>query len=90
MINRGSVYFVYPAELMGEFICLARGQKLEVKKIQFVYSYPQAGKKAELALIQCVKNGGVQMEVLSPFYIYKNKNGSYSREMEALYAVDFS
>ncbi len=90
VVNRGSVYFIYPAELIGEFIALARKRKLEVKKLQFVYSYPQEGKNAELVLIQCVKNGGVQVEVVAPFYIYKNKNGLYSRAMEKFYDLNLA
>lgn len=88
VINRGSVYFIYPAERIGEFISLARKRRLEVKKLQFVYSYPDTTKSAKLVLIQCIKNGGLQAEIMPPFYIYDSKNGLYTKAMQQCYAVN--
>lgn len=83
--NRGSVYFIYPAGHICAFIRCAADNRLEAKKIQFIYSYPQTANSARLALVQCIKNGGVGVEIVSPFYIYNEKNGDYSPAMQNFY-----
>jgi tRNA1Val (adenine37-N6)-methyltransferase len=83
--NGGDVSFVYPAERLCEFITSATKFRLEVKKIQLVYSYPHKTAPARLVLIQCLKNGGAGTEILPPFYVYSEKNGDFSLEMQAFY-----
>ncbi|MGB3211987.1 MAG: methyltransferase [Desulforhopalus sp.] len=83
--NGGTVTCVYPAETIAELIIIAQRNRLEVKKLQFIYSYPHKTATARLVLIQCLKNGGVGTEILPPFYIYYEKNGGYSAEMQELY-----
>lgn len=83
--NGGTVSFVYPAELLCEFVSLAQKCRLEVKKIQLVYSYPHETAPARLVLIQCLKNGGTGAVILPPFYIYCQKNGEFSSEMQQFY-----
>lgn len=84
--NRRSAYFVYPAEQICEFVQCAANHRLEVKRLQLIYSYPDTSSRARLALFQCVKNGGPGVEIVSPFYIYIEKDGNYSPAMENLYA----
>ncbi len=86
--NGGEVGFIYPAEQLCEFIVSAGKFRLEVKKMQFVYSYPEANSAARLVLFQCLKNGGRGVEILAPFYIYNGKNGEYSKEMQSLYKTN--
>ena len=83
--NGGEIYFIYPAERIGEFISLAEKYRLEVKKIQFVYGYPHTTNPARLVLIRCCKNGGRGVEVLPPLYIYCQKNGDFSPEIKQYY-----
>jgi len=83
--NGGTVFFVYPAELLCEFVSFAQKCRLAVKKIQLVYSYPHKTAPARLVLIQCLKNGGRGTEILPPFYIYCQKNGEFSSEMQQFY-----
>ncbi len=83
--NRGKVFFIYPAESVTEFIVSAQRVRLEIKKIQFVYSYPSQTNGSRLALLQCVKNGGPGVEVFPPFYIYSQKNGDFSSDMKSHY-----
>jgi tRNA1Val (adenine37-N6)-methyltransferase len=83
--NGGLVTFIYPAERIGDFFSLAKESHFEVKRVQFVYSYPHKTAAARLVLIQCAKNGGPGSEILPPFYIYCQKNGAYSPEMQDLY-----
>ncbi len=83
LVNRGRASFIYPAERSGEFIAVARGEGLEVKRMRHVYGYP--GQLARLTLFSCVKNGRVELEVLPPLYIYTEKNGVYSDEVMQMY-----
>jgi len=86
--NGGEVAFIYPAERLCEFIISAGKHRLEVKKIQFIYSYPDAEATARLVLLQCLKNGGKGTDILAPFYIYNGKNSEYSKEMQRLYKTN--
>jgi tRNA1Val (adenine37-N6)-methyltransferase len=83
--NGGTIYFVYPAERLCEFITFAGIFRLEVKKIQFVYSYPHKAAAARLILIECAKNGGKGTAILPPLYVYGEKNGRYSSEVREFY-----
>ncbi len=86
--NRGAVAIIYPAEKLGEAIVTARGHRLELKRLQLVYSYPHGEARARLALLEYRKNGGGGAEVLPPFYIYQQKNGAFSKEMENFYRAN--
>jgi tRNA1Val (adenine37-N6)-methyltransferase len=83
--NRGSIFFIYPADLLGEFMLAASRHKLEVKKLCFIYSYPGSQKGAQLVLIHCSKNGGKGVYITDPLYVYSKKNGSYSPEVDGYY-----
>jgi tRNA1Val (adenine37-N6)-methyltransferase len=83
--NKGTVYCVYPAEQIGRFIALADSYRLEVKKLRFVYGYPGENTDARLVLIHCRKNGGPGVKVMPPLYVYREKNGAFSDEMQNFY-----
>ena len=83
--NGGLVSFIYPAERIGDFFSLAKKNQFEVKKVQFIYSYPDKTAAARLVLIQCAKNGGAGAEILPPLYIYCRKNGAFSPEVNGFY-----
>ena len=82
--NRGSLAIVYPADQIVQLISLLKENRIEPKRFQPVYSYPEAS-SASLVLLECVKNGGVGMKVLPPLYIYTQKNGDYTVEVEKMY-----
>lgn len=82
--NKGSVVFVYPARRAAILISALVRQNLMPKKLQPVYSYPE-DTQARLVLVEAVKNGGEELHLMPPFFIYSNKNGSYTPEMQALY-----
>ncbi len=83
--NSGTVIFIYPADKFTHLLETLAKYRLEVKTIQFVYSYPNMPKNARLVLVRCVKNGKKGVTVAPPFYIYTTKNGNYSEEMQSLY-----
>ncbi|WP_319588837.1 methyltransferase [uncultured Desulfobulbus sp.] len=82
--NRGKVVFVYPARRSNTLLAALHEQRLTPKRLQPVYSYPCA-ESARLVLVEAVKNGGEQIEILAPLYIYERKNGDYAPTMQALY-----
>lgn len=82
--NRGRVVFVYPAGRSATLLCLLHRHRLVPKRLQPVYSYPGM-ESARLVLVEAVKNGGEQMDILAPFYIYESRQGDYAPAMHALY-----
>jgi tRNA1Val (adenine37-N6)-methyltransferase len=85
--NRGNVSIVFPAEGMVELVCAMEKSKLQPKRMQVVYSYPEKEATAKLVLIEAVKNGGVGMKIQPPLYIFEKKNGTYSAEMQQIYGL---
>ncbi|MDR3631828.1 MAG: methyltransferase [Desulfocapsaceae bacterium] len=83
--NRGTVSVVFPADGLIELICSMVSAGLSPKRIQVVYSYPEPSAAATLVLVEAVKNGGPGTRILPPFYVYHEKNGSYSDTMKSLY-----
>ncbi len=61
-LKRGSC--VYPASRFGELIIKAKKKRLEPKRVQFVYSDREG--KAELAMVEFIKEGRPGLEVLAP------------------------
>lgn len=82
--NRGSLAMVYPADLVVQLVSLLKENKIEPKRLQPVYSYPEAS-SASLVLLECIKNGGVGVKLLPPLYIYSQPNDKYTDEINAMY-----
>ena len=83
--NRGRGVVVYPAERLATLVAAMKARRLEPKRLQVVYSYP--GDVGRLVLIEAVKNGGEELAVLPPFFIYQAAAGSYTEEMATLYTA---
>lgn len=67
--DNGVLYMVHRPERLTDIINGLRINKLEPKKIRFVYSNRES-KNAKLVLIKAVKNGGQFLEIENPLYIY--------------------
>lgn len=87
--NRGKVYLIYPAGALGSLLIELQKKHLMVKRLQLIYSYPDPSDKAQLLMVEAVKNGGEGMEVLAPFYIYDEKDGAYSEAMQQFYSPNY-
>lgn len=81
--NKGRAAFIYPAVRGATILHELKNHGLEPKRMQVVYSYP--GGAATLLLVEAIKGGGEELTILPPFYIYKERNGEYSAEMEGCY-----
>lgn len=73
----GRMYLIYPASRLVELFHYMRSVKIEPKKIQVVHSYTTD--KGVLVLVEGVKNGREEIEILPPFIIY-DKNGNYTED----------
>ncbi len=81
--NKGRAAFIYPASRATVLLARLKGKGLEPKRLQIVYSYP--GSSAKLILVEAIKGGGEELEILPPFFVYNNPGEEYSPEMAKLY-----
>ena len=88
--NKGRVCFIYPAGQIAIFITLLGKYRLVVKRMQFIYSYPENQPDAGLVLIECSKNGGAGTRIMTPLYIYQEKNGPFTEELQRMYQCNNS
>ncbi|MBE9535657.1 MAG: tRNA1(Val) (adenine(37)-N6)-methyltransferase [Proteobacteria bacterium] len=79
----GRLSLVYPARRLADLMEGLRKRGIEPKRLRTVHS--RLGEGAKLVLLEGIKGGGVEMEVMRPLYIYDN-NGEYTDEVEAMYS----
>jgi len=82
--KKGRVTFIYPASRGASVILELKKAGLEPKKMLSIFSYP--GSTASLLIIEAVKQGGEEMVILPPLYVYQERDGEYSREMAEYYS----
>lgn len=79
----GKAAFVHRPERLMDILTLMRQYRLEPKRLRFVYS--KAGKEANTILVEGAKNGQPGLKVLSPLYVYNEKNEYTEEVREMLY-----
>ncbi len=82
--KRGRGAFIYPASRGAAVISELKNAGLEPKKMLSIFSYP--GSAANLLIIETVKQGGEELTILPPFYVYQERDGEYSPEMGGYYS----
>ena len=82
--KRGRSAFIYPASRGASVISELKNAELEPKKMLSIFSYPCSN--ASLVIIETVKEGGEELMILPPFYIYEERDGQYSPEMAGYYS----
>lgn len=80
--DKGEFYIVYRPERLVDLLSIMRKNKIEPKKIRFVYSNIQAVSK--LVLVQGVKNAKPFLKLEPNLYIYDEK-GNYTDEILKIY-----
>ena len=73
--NDAPVAIVHRPERLIDIILAMKNNNIEPKRIQFVY--PKAGSKANILLIEGVKNGKPGLKILDPIIVH-NPDGSYT------------
>ncbi len=79
---KGRFSLVYPARRLSDAMAEMRKGGVEPKRLRMVHS--REGAAAKLVLLEGVKGGGVEMEVMAPLVIYES-DGRYTKEIEAMY-----
>ena len=67
----GYLVMIYPAEELSELLISLSVHRLEAKRLQCVYSYPNVTAAARMIVVSAVKNDSRGIQVLPTFY--KNK-----------------
>lgn len=78
----GRAYVIYPATRMVELLCCLREALIEPKRLRMIYSKP--GEAGKFVLVEGVKGGGEELEIMPPLVIYE-KNGGYGAEMTGIF-----
>ncbi|MEG2348798.1 MAG: methyltransferase [Clostridia bacterium] len=82
--TKGKLYIVHKPERLADLICIARGYRLEAKKIRLVY--PTKSSKPSIVLVEYVKDGGNEVNILEPLIEFKD-DGTYSDEIRNIYDI---
>lgn len=73
---KGKLFIVHRPDRLGDIMASLRQYKIPAKRLQFVY--PKANKKANIVLIEAIKNGSNDgLEVLPPITIF-DENSQYT------------
>lgn len=80
--SKGSLYMVYRTDRLTEVFEALKQNKLEIKRIRYVYS--KVTEQSNLVLIKAVKNAKIFLKVEKPLIIY-NEDGSYTDEILDIY-----
>ena len=78
----GEFYMVHRPERLVDILSIMREEKIEPKKIKFVY--PNKNKKTNLVLIKGIKFGNQFLEFEDNLYVY-NENGEYTEDILKIY-----
>lgn len=81
--SAGRVYLIYPATRMAELFFSMRVARIEPKKLRIVYS--KASVLGKFLLLEGIMDGGEELEVLPPLFIYDDK-GNYTEEMANIFS----
>lgn len=84
--DKGDFFMVHRPSRLADICCLCREYKLEPKEMQFVSG--KIGEKPNILLIHCIKNGGRELKILDPIYVY-NGEKLYSEEILRIYEKIF-
>ena len=78
----GRSFIIYPCSRMVLALHRMRSEKLEPKRLRMVHSRP--GSRGDFILVEGVKGGGEELNVLPPLFIY-DVDGGYSEELKAIF-----
>jgi tRNA1Val (adenine37-N6)-methyltransferase len=80
----GRADFVYPADRAAELLVALQAHGCGPVCLREVHSYP--GGPCRLVLVEAVKGGRADLEVLPPLYVQGGPEGEYTPEMAGFYA----
>jgi len=83
--SEGRFALVHRPTRLADIISLMRAYRLEPKRMRLVHPGPD--KEPNLVLVEGIKNGRKDMQVLPPLFVYK-KTGVHSDEMKGIFHGD--
>lgn len=78
----GRVFLIYPASRMVNLLFRMRVAHLEPKRLRMVHS--KRGLEGELVLVEGVKEGREELQILPPLYVYLDQGG-YTEEVASIF-----
>lgn len=81
----GKLNMVHRPERLVDMMWLMRNYKIEPKRMRLVHPYPS--KRANLVLVEGVRNGGTYLKMMEPLYV-RNENGEYTHEINKIYGKE--
>lgn len=78
----GRFAMVHLPERLPEIMCAVKKYSLEPKRMRLVYPYSQS--PPSLMLLECVKGGNPQLNIMPPLVVYR-EDGSYTDEILRIY-----
>lgn len=79
---KGDLFMVHRPSRLADICCYARENRLEPKELCFVS--PNVRKAPNIVLVHCVKDGGRELKILDPLFVY-DENGNYTQELRKCY-----
>lgn len=79
---KGRFFMVHRPSRLADILCTMRRYKIEPKRLRLIH--PSYGKAANLLLIEGLSNGGRELKMLPPLYVY-NTDGTYTDEINTIY-----
>ena len=83
--SKGKLYIVHKPQRLVDLLSVSRKYNLEAKKIQLVI--PKINKKPSIVLIEYVKDGKNEVDILEPLIEYK-EDGDYTDEIYRIYGLN--
>ncbi|HAR96683.1 MAG TPA: SAM-dependent methyltransferase [Deltaproteobacteria bacterium] len=79
--KKGRLYIIYPVSRLAEVLAESRARGLEPRRLRFIHS--REGERARLFLLECMREGGVEVKVEKPLYVFSGDR--YTEEVQAYY-----
>lgn len=80
---KGKLFMIHRPDRLVDILCTMRQYNIEPKYLRFVH--PREGQRPSMILIEASKQGGRELKVLEPLYIYNN-DGEYTKEILDIYS----
>ena len=80
--TKGRFFLIHRTPRLDEIINTLEKYSLSVKELRFIY--PREGRDSNLFLLRAVKNGGRDMKVSPPLYVYDSE-GNYTEDVLKMY-----
>ena len=82
IVPNGRFFMIHRPARLADIMCAMRKYRIEPKRLRFIH--PSHEKAPNLVLIEGMKDGGEELKLLPPLYVY-DSNGKYSEEINIIY-----